>query len=172
MLTNSCKNSIFQSASFNMIAILSVFIASKCLVVHFKLSCGTQQCWIVNKATEMTFPVFSDFITCWKTCSKSWKSEVKVLFSRKLCLYLLVRLDSLIFKLISFWFYEVLNKSIKDCNDFSNVLYQNPHRKAEFILEHRVLVIPLCCWVPHISSVQVQFRFCGITLYMLHRLDW
>lgn len=74
----------FQSASFHMIVILSRTLASKCLLLHFKLICDPEVYWIVKKATERTFTLFCDFITCWKTCSVILKSEGKILSRRRL----------------------------------------------------------------------------------------
>lgn len=65
----------FQWASFHMVVIVSVSLASKCLLVHFKFFCDPEVYWIVKKATEMTFAVFCDFIICRKTFSVTWKSE-------------------------------------------------------------------------------------------------
>lgn len=162
----------FQSASFRMIVILSGSLASKCLLLHFKLICDSEVYWIVKKAIEMTFAVFCDFITCRKTCSVTSKSEGKVLSSRKLYLSLSVHQDSLFLNnLVDFlWFYKIVDKSIKPHNDLCNVLYQNACEKEELIFGQS-LVIPSRCWVQYVSSLQVQVWFCGITCHRLCRPD-
>lgn len=119
--------------SFHILIILSGSLASKCLLLHFELICDREVYWIVKKATEMTFSVFCDFITCRKTCNVTLKSEGKVLSSRKLCLSLSVHQDSLFFNnLVNFlWFYKIFDRGLKQHNEFCNVLHQNVYEKEE-----------------------------------------
>lgn len=97
-LTNFGKNSVLQSALFNMITLLSVSLASKCLLVHFKLFFDPEVCWIVNKVTELTFTVFCDLSHAGKHVMRV--ENLKVLSSRKLYLYLFVHQDSLFYNIL------------------------------------------------------------------------
>lgn len=125
-----------------MIIILPGSLVSKCLLLHFKLICDPEVYWIVKKATEMSFTAFYGFITCRKACNVTLKSEGKLLSRRKLYYSLSVHQDFLFLNnLFNFlWFYKILDKSLKQYNEFCNALYQNACEMEELILDN--LFIP------------------------------